>query len=144
MNYYPQPISSSSSIFLIRALRASYLFFPSLSVTIFTIIAAFLLNLAPFGSTSDNMKTKVSSLSPSFGIIGILTTFSISPASKANVPSVCLYSTPGEALCVESSSYSVLYFTDNFPSLPFFLSITTLACSSVARQVTTFDSWKQI
>jgi len=61
-NYESQVASSSSSIFFKRAFNASYLFFPSTSVTMLTKIEFFLLNFAPSGVTFDSYIANVSSL----------------------------------------------------------------------------------
>jgi len=45
----------------------------------------------------------------------------------------CSKSTPGVAVCADSSSSIVVNSTVTLPSLPFLLSMTTLATPSVAR-----------
>jgi len=54
MNYYPQAISSSSSTLLISAFNSSFFFLDSASVTMLTIMNAFLESLAPAGVTFES------------------------------------------------------------------------------------------
>jgi hypothetical protein len=96
----------------------------------------FLLSFAPAGVTLDSYTAKLSFLcSSSFGRIGTLMVFKVSPWLKTTVVWICSKSTPAVAVCSDASSSIVLKSTVTVPSLPFFLSMTTSAASSEARAV---------